>query len=655
MAIKNHSDLISRLALGETEAPGDTELVHQFLVRRDEEAFAAIVRRHGGLVWGICRRVTGHHHLAEDAFQAVFMVLAARAGSIRPASVLPGWLQGVAVRTALRARTMADRRRRREATAVPDSSSQGLDPIEAAEAATILDEEIAALSEKLRTAVVLCELQGRSRKQAAGQLGISEGTLSSRLDLAKKTLAGRLQKRGIELSIAISATAVGHASLAGVPSDLIARAIAAGLTPGAVTTQIVQLLNGVIRTMLIQKLKRVFGLALLLPAVLGGILIASEYGKDDSVQVVPQQSATADPPKPEAKAAATQPPVKTEPKGPGRLIMWKKDEGKDGENTSETKLVLLSPEGKQLADAPAKHPDQAHLTFPTLSPDGKRVALIAHEFPKPGAGPRDPNSFKRHVFVRSLADNDDTARIDVCAQNISWTPEGKLVVSEVTSSKELRERAFANWLVDVEKKEKTRLDVPAATQVFALTPDGKSFVAVTYQPAEKTQQLSLIDREDKKVTPLTDVHWGPLPTAAMMEIAGPTPRLSPDGTRILFQDIDRDEKLEGADKRHYPRLFVYDLTTKKRSRLSDVPLNGVILGYAWSPDSQRVAYVWKRLEAESPLAFKLDKKGTVDPAALVETETHVIVAQADGSEPATILTVKDKASPMRPVSDLDWR
>jgi RNA polymerase sigma factor (sigma-70 family) len=199
MATTKLPDLVSRLGPGLLAPDGtDADLLGRFLATRDEHAFARLVRRHGPTVLGVCRRVTGDHHLAEDAFQAAFVVLAARAGSVRPRAALPAWLYAVAYRTALRARTVSDRRRRREAPVetLPDPASVTIDPVEAADVAAVLDEAIARLPEHLRVAVVFCELEGRSRQEAAGHLGIPEGTLSSRLAAARKALAARLRQRG---------------------------------------------------------------------------------------------------------------------------------------------------------------------------------------------------------------------------------------------------------------------------------------------------------------------------------------------------------------------------------------------------------------------------------------------------------------------------
>ena len=150
---------LGRSAPDGVQAAGDGELLNRFIASRDEAAFAELVRRHGRLVFGVCRRVTGSHHLAEDAFQAVFVVLATKSAAVRPPGAVGAWLHGVAFRTAPRARTMADRRRRRE-TAVgtlPEAGAPSTPDV--LDAVAMLDEEIARLPDRLRVPVVLCELR----------------------------------------------------------------------------------------------------------------------------------------------------------------------------------------------------------------------------------------------------------------------------------------------------------------------------------------------------------------------------------------------------------------------------------------------------------------------------------------------------------------
>ncbi|MBY0459842.1 MAG: sigma-70 family RNA polymerase sigma factor, partial [Gemmataceae bacterium] len=220
------SGLVHRLGGSPDDASADGELLRRFVAARDEDAFGELVRRYAPLVFAACRRVTGDHHLAEDAFQAVFVVLAAKAREVR-ADALPAFLHAVATRTALRARTMSDRRRQREQPVgtPPDAESPTPDAAEAADLAQVVDEEVAGLPEGLRSAVVLCELEGHSRKDAAARLGVPEGTVSSRLASARKRLAERLRVRGVALGAAALSLALGARATARVPADLTARAV----------------------------------------------------------------------------------------------------------------------------------------------------------------------------------------------------------------------------------------------------------------------------------------------------------------------------------------------------------------------------------------------------------------------------------------------
>ena len=159
----------------------DGQLLDHFIEQRDEAAFAALVRRHGPVVWGVCHRVLGHHHDAEDAFQATFLVLAHKAASVRPREMVANWLYGVAHRTALNAKATAGKRRAREkqVMTMPESESAPQDPW--TNLVPLIDQELAALPDMYRVAIVLCDLEGKTRREAARQLVLPEKTLATRL------------------------------------------------------------------------------------------------------------------------------------------------------------------------------------------------------------------------------------------------------------------------------------------------------------------------------------------------------------------------------------------------------------------------------------------------------------------------------------------
>ncbi len=174
----------------------DRELLTGFASHRDEDAFAELVRRHGRMVLAVTRRVTGHSQDAEDAFQAAFLVLARRAGQIERPELLANWLYGVAYHTAREARASRRRVLEQSVASLPETLASS-PPEHNDELGRVIDEEVAALPDKYRCAVVLCDLQGLSRATAARQMKIPEGTLSSRLAYARKLLAAKLTRRGI--------------------------------------------------------------------------------------------------------------------------------------------------------------------------------------------------------------------------------------------------------------------------------------------------------------------------------------------------------------------------------------------------------------------------------------------------------------------------
>ncbi len=263
---------LRRLRRALAPADSDGQLLERFLAGREEEAFAALVERHGPMVLGVCRRLLRHEQDAEDAFQAAFLVLAQRAGSVRRRASLASWLYGVAYRVALRGRCVAARRRakERQVEAMPQAE---VAPREPQDWRPLLDQELNALPEKYRAAVVLCDLEGKARKEAARLLGVPEGTLSSRLAQARSLLAGRLSRRGVALSGAALAAALAGSARAAVPAQLVvstakAAALVAAGKAAAAGSPAALLLYEYQRGMLMTKLK--FGAALAaLVAVLG--------------------------------------------------------------------------------------------------------------------------------------------------------------------------------------------------------------------------------------------------------------------------------------------------------------------------------------------------------------------------------------------------
>jgi RNA polymerase sigma factor (sigma-70 family) len=246
----------------------DAHLLACFIERRDPAAFEALLRRHGPMVLGVCRRVLGDAHDAEDAFQAAFLVFVRKAGSIVLRQTVGGWLYGVAYRTALAARNKRRRRRAWEKqveamphlTVEPDDTCRELKPV--------LDKELSRLPEKFRVPVVLCDLEGLPRRQAARQLGLPEGTLSSRLHTARRTLAQRLSQYGFGLSGGALATALARRASAVVPAPLVVSTAKVANGQAVAATAAVALSKEVMANMFLGKLKLAFG-AVIVVAALG--------------------------------------------------------------------------------------------------------------------------------------------------------------------------------------------------------------------------------------------------------------------------------------------------------------------------------------------------------------------------------------------------
>ncbi len=266
-------DHLHRLALSlDPDTATDGQLLEGFITRRDEAAFAALVRRHGPMVQGVCRRVVGDHHDADDAFQATFFVLARKADDIRPRDMVGNFLYGVAYRTALKARAVRLRRRAIEKQVEDMPQPMVAEQDVWLDLQPLLDQELNKLPDVYRTPVVLCDVEGRSRKDVARQLGVPEGTLSSRLNRGRRMLAKRLGRRGVTLSsVALGAALTAHAAAAAVPAGLAAAttktAVLLAAGAGVVPASVAALMDAALKSLLLNK---VAALASLIVAVVLG-------------------------------------------------------------------------------------------------------------------------------------------------------------------------------------------------------------------------------------------------------------------------------------------------------------------------------------------------------------------------------------------------
>ena len=239
----------------------DGELLECYITRQDEAAFEALVRRHGPMVLGVCRRILRNDADADDAFQATFLVLVRKAASVRPRGMLSNWLYGVAHNTALKAKAMNHKRRAKEKEA---GSMPKLEVGEEVwrQVQALLDEEMGRLPDKYRVPIVLCDLEGKTIKEAARHLTWPQGTLATRLAQGRRMLAQRLGKHGLTLSGGALATLLSHGvASASVPAPLVNSTIkaatffAAGQMAGAIASNVSVLTEGVLKTMLLTRLK----------------------------------------------------------------------------------------------------------------------------------------------------------------------------------------------------------------------------------------------------------------------------------------------------------------------------------------------------------------------------------------------------------------
>ncbi len=235
----------------------DSQLLQQYVAERDEDAIAALVKRHAPMVLRVCRGILHHQQDAEDACQAAFLVFARKAHTIGNRAAIGSWLYCVAYRAACRARAQAKRRNDREqvsASPLPVSTNDS-DELNVRELQAILHEELQRLPEKFRTPLLMCYWEGKTRDEAAEQLSTTVDAFKKRLERARRLLGSRLTNRGFVPSTGCFTTLfLSDDRALAVSSDLIAKISQAAVTfavgnKATIALPVAALAEGVIRTM----------------------------------------------------------------------------------------------------------------------------------------------------------------------------------------------------------------------------------------------------------------------------------------------------------------------------------------------------------------------------------------------------------------------
>jgi RNA polymerase sigma factor (sigma-70 family) len=576
----------------------DGQLLACFITGPDEAAFEALVRRHGPMVLGVCRRVLRHAQDAEDAFQAAFLLLARKAASLKQRELVGNWLYGVALRAALQVRA-ARRPRERQVGEMPEPEVVEQTDVWD-ELRPILDEELTRLPEKYRSAVVLCDLEGRTRREVARQLGVPEGTLSGRLTTARRKLARRLAQRGLALGGGLAAVLSGGAASARVPASLVGsttraatHVAAGGAAASVVSVQAAAVMEGVLSTMFLSKLK---GIAAVLGACLavGGIVLATfgaaprdQEGARPAVAADrPATGAGGQPPGPPADKAARREKERPPAQASGGVRSVESDALEALAFSRDSRYLAAGGFGKEVMIWDVKKGEanprwklqgpRGFVRRVAFSPDGKRIAAgvddaVIHlwnvETGKPEAQLRASLPSKPDVFGRTGLVN-----------NIAFLPGNKLVALYTFQPKNAGSPEATGcqiWIWDLATRKSSVLAKEKHSNAVdvAVSPDGKLLACSHYVAGMKVWDLG-----QRKVVQEEGVGKNEF----MSRVA-----FSPDGKSLAvgggYMVVGAGGGI-GAEG----RLWLFDVKARKRLWRVEEEKNGAYNAIGFTADSKGV-------------------------------------------------------------------
>ncbi|MBX9625472.1 MAG: sigma-70 family RNA polymerase sigma factor [Gemmataceae bacterium] len=542
----------------------DADLLRRFVAARDEEAFAELVRRHGPAVLAVCRRITGDPHDADDAFQAAFLVLARKAHRVRPGEPLAAWLYGIAVRAARAALARRCRRRNREVAVaeLPDVPGRTAEPFDPDDARAVLA-EVARLTPAVRAAVVLCELEGRSRASAARELGIPEGTLSSRLAAARKVLAARLRDRGLAAAVlaAVAASARG----------------ARPVWSSEVSSRVTELTEAVMRT----------GIGITWKVAAAAVVAAAGLAAY-------------------ARPAVPETAPEPRPADPTRLIVGFTDH-----------VRYLTPDGREAGRVTGDAVRAAgvdidtrvqEFSWNTARPAEKAVTEFLPVGGRAAPDGRVPLNAGKKLYLLAAGPAAVAAEpaaggraIPLTGNEVpyfaAWSADGAKAVVTRTEERLFAPDRQINTLVDLAAGTAEPLKLPAGHRVLDWAPDGTWFLTLRYDQSfsfgngwSTRVSLCRVSADGAKVEVLAD------PLQFVWHAA-----ISPDGTKVAYARVTTSP-VEGVSSRKGPvevcngfAVVILDLATTTRTTVlaaggGTVPNQGeATAGVRWSPDGTRLA------------------------------------------------------------------